>query len=118
MATTRKQDLTRMAATLEAWAGQIADLQAKARTAGAEQRLVVGSQIAALRQQRRGEAARAAGARGGGRARRRGVGGEGGGARGGRAGRGRGWGGGGGGGGQGGPKISPCRRRAGSHAED
>ena len=53
MATTRKQDLTRMAATLEAWAGQIADLQAKARTAGAEQRLLVGSQIAALRQQRR-----------------------------------------------------------------
>jgi hypothetical protein len=52
MATTRKQDLERMAATLEAWAGQIADLQAKAHTAGAEQRLVMSGQIAALRQQR------------------------------------------------------------------
>ena len=36
MATTRKQDLQHMAATLKAWAGQIADLQAKARSAGAE----------------------------------------------------------------------------------
>ena len=53
MATTRKQDLKRMVATLEAWAGQIADLQAKAHTAGAEQRLVMSGQIAALRQQRR-----------------------------------------------------------------
>ena len=34
MATTRKQDLQHMAATLEAWAGQIADLRAKARSAG------------------------------------------------------------------------------------
>src|SRR3954470_6680404 len=64
MATTRKQDLTRMAATLEAWAGQIADLQAKARTAGAEQRLLVRSQIAALRQQRRAYQARMADTRG------------------------------------------------------
>ena len=53
MASTRKQDLKRMVATLEAWAGQIADLQAKAHTAGAEQRLVMSGQIAALRQQRR-----------------------------------------------------------------
>jgi hypothetical protein len=64
MATTRKQDLTRMAATLEAWAGQIADLQAKARTAGAERRLLVGSQIAVLRQQRRAYEAQMADTRG------------------------------------------------------
>src|SRR5215213_6738045 len=64
MVTTRKQDLMRMAATLEAWAGQIADLQAKARTAGAEQRLVVISQIAALRQQQRAYAAQMADTRG------------------------------------------------------
>jgi len=64
MATTRKQDLTHMAATLEAWAGQIADLQAKARTAGAEQRLLVSSQIAALRQQQRAYAAQLADTRG------------------------------------------------------
>src|SRR3954454_19024397 len=64
MATTRKQDLTHMAATLEAWAGQITDLQAKARTAGAEQRLLVRSQIAALRQQRRGDEGRVADTRG------------------------------------------------------
>jgi hypothetical protein len=50
MATTRKQDLKRMVATLEAWAGQIADLQAKARSAGAEQQLVMGGQLTALRQ--------------------------------------------------------------------
>jgi hypothetical protein len=53
-----------MAATLEAWAGQIADLQAKARTAGAEQRLLVSSQIAALRQQRRAYEAQMAETRG------------------------------------------------------
>ena len=53
MATTRKQDLKRMVATLETWTGQIADLRAKAHTAGAEQRLVMSGQIAALRQQRR-----------------------------------------------------------------
>ena len=64
MATTRKQDLQHMAATLEAWAGQIADLQAKARTAGAEQRLLVSSQIAALRQQQRAYAAQLADTRG------------------------------------------------------
>jgi hypothetical protein len=64
MATTRKQDLTRMAATLEAWAGQIADLQAKARTAGAEQRLAMSDQIAALRQQRRAYEAQMADTRG------------------------------------------------------
>ena len=64
MATTRKQDLQHMAATLEAWAGQIADLQAKARTAGAEQRLVVNSQIATLRQQQRAYAAQLADTRG------------------------------------------------------
>ena len=64
MNTTRKQDLQHMAATLEAWAGQIADLQAKARTAGAEQRLVVSGQIAALRQQRRAYEAQMADTRG------------------------------------------------------
>jgi hypothetical protein len=52
MAMTRKQDLKRMATTLEAWTGQIADLRAKAHTAGAEQRLVMSGQIAALSQQR------------------------------------------------------------------
>ena len=34
MRSTRKQNLARMAAILEAWAAQIADLQAKASTAG------------------------------------------------------------------------------------
>jgi hypothetical protein len=38
-----------MAATLEAWAGQIADLQAKARSAPAERRQVMNGQLAALR---------------------------------------------------------------------
>src|SRR3954466_650284 len=64
MNTTRKQDLQHMAATLEAWAGQIADLQAKARSAGAEQRLLVISQIAVLRQQRRAYEAQMADTRG------------------------------------------------------
>ena len=53
MATTRKQDLKRMVATLETWTGQIADLREKAHRAGAEQRLVMSGQIAALRKRRR-----------------------------------------------------------------
>ena len=53
MRSTRKQDLARMAAILEAWAAQIADLQAKARTAGAAQQLTISGQLIALRQQRR-----------------------------------------------------------------
>ena len=53
MATGRRHDLKRMVAMLEAWKEQIADLQAKARTAGAEQQLVMSGKIAALRQLRR-----------------------------------------------------------------
>jgi cytochrome c1 len=53
MRTTRGQDLARMTATLETWAAQIADLQAKARTAGAAQQLAMSGQLTALRQQRR-----------------------------------------------------------------
>jgi hypothetical protein len=64
MATTRRQDLQRMAATLEAWAGQIADLQAKARSAGAERRQVMNGQLAALRRQRRAYEAQLADTRG------------------------------------------------------
>ena len=64
MATTRKQDLERMVATLEAWAGQIADLQAKARSAGAEQQLVMRGQLTALRQRRRAYEAQMADMRG------------------------------------------------------
>ena len=64
MASTRKQDLKRMVATLEAWAEQIADLRAKAHTAGAGQRLVMSGQIAALRQQRRTYEAQMADTRG------------------------------------------------------
>jgi len=52
MATTRKQDLKAMVATLETWAGQIADLEAKARTAGMERRRVMSAQIVDLRQRR------------------------------------------------------------------
>ena len=64
MATTRKQDLQHVAATLEAWAGQIADLRAKARSAGTERQLVMGRQLTALRQQQRAYAAQMAGTRG------------------------------------------------------
>ena len=64
MATTRKQDLQHMAATLEAWAGQIADLRAKARSAGTERQLVMGRQLTALRQQQRAYAAQMAGTQG------------------------------------------------------
>ena len=64
MATTRQQDLKRMAATLEAWAGQIADLQAEARSAGAERRQAMSGQLAALRQQRRAYEAQLADTRG------------------------------------------------------
>jgi hypothetical protein len=64
MATTRKQDLQHMAATLEAWAGQIADLRAKARSAGTERQLVMGGQLTALRQQQRAYAAQLADTRG------------------------------------------------------
>ena len=53
MATRRRHDLKRMVAMLEAWKEQIADLQAKARTAGTEQHLVMSGKIAALRQLRR-----------------------------------------------------------------
>jgi hypothetical protein len=52
MATTRKQDMEAMATTLEVWQGQIADLQAKAMTAGAERQQVMRQHIAALRQRR------------------------------------------------------------------
>jgi hypothetical protein len=64
MATTRKQDLERMVATLETWAGQIADLQAKARSAGAEQKRVMSGQLTALRQRRRAYEAQMADTRG------------------------------------------------------
>ena len=64
MATTHKQDLHHMAATLEAWAGQIADLRAKARSAGTERQLVMGRQLTALRQQQRAYAAQIAGTQG------------------------------------------------------
>ena len=49
---TRKGYGDRMAATLEEWSAQIADLQAKARSAGGEQRARIGRQVAALQQQR------------------------------------------------------------------
>lgn len=52
MAATRRQKLAAMAATLELWKSQIADLQAKARTAGAERQRVMREQIAVLRQRR------------------------------------------------------------------
>ena len=50
---TRKQDLERMVVTLKAWAGQIADLQAEARTAGPKQQLVMRQQLLVLRERRR-----------------------------------------------------------------
>ena len=50
--TTRKRYSDRMATTLKAWSAQIADLQAKARTAGGEQQARIGRQVADLRQQR------------------------------------------------------------------
>lgn len=52
MAATRRQKLEAMAATLELWKSQIADLQAKARTAGAERQRVMREQIIVLRQRR------------------------------------------------------------------
>ena len=64
MATTRKQDLQHMATTLTSWAGQIADLQAKARSAGTERQLVMGRELTALRQQQRAYAAQLADTRG------------------------------------------------------
>ena len=64
MATTRKQDLQHMAATLKSWAGQIADLRAKARSAGTERQLVIGRELTALRQQQRAYAAQLADTRG------------------------------------------------------
>jgi hypothetical protein len=53
VATGRTYDLRRMVVMLDAWKEQIADLQAKARTAGAEQHLVMSGKIAGLRQLRR-----------------------------------------------------------------
>jgi ERCC4-related helicase len=50
--TTRKRYSDRMAATLKAWSAQIADLQAKARSAGGEQQARIGRQVADLQQQR------------------------------------------------------------------
>ena len=50
--TTRKRYSDRMATTLKAWSAQIADLQAKARTAGGEQQARIGRQVATLQQQR------------------------------------------------------------------
>jgi hypothetical protein len=41
-----------MAATLKKWSAQIADLQAKARSAGGEQQTRIGRQVADLQQQR------------------------------------------------------------------
>jgi hypothetical protein len=49
---TRKGYGGRMAATLEEWSAQIADLQAKARSAGDEQRARIGHQVAALQRRR------------------------------------------------------------------
>ena len=53
---TRKRYRDRMAATLEEWSAQIADLQAKARSAGGEQQARIGRQVANLQQQRTGYA--------------------------------------------------------------
>ena len=50
--TTRKRYSDRMAATLKAWSAQIADRQAKARSAGGEQQARIGRQVANLQQQR------------------------------------------------------------------
>ena len=50
--TTHKRYSDRMAATLKAWSAQIADLQAKARSAGGEQQARIGRQVANLQQQR------------------------------------------------------------------
>ena len=52
MAATRKQSLEAMAVTLDLWKSQITDLQAKARTAGAERQRVMRDQIVVLRQRR------------------------------------------------------------------
>jgi hypothetical protein len=52
MTAARRRYLKQMAATLEEWSGQIADLEAKARSAGGEQLLLVGSRIAALCERR------------------------------------------------------------------
>jgi hypothetical protein len=49
---TRKRYSDRMAATLKKWSAQIADLQAKARSAGGEQQARIGRQVADLQQQR------------------------------------------------------------------
>ena len=48
--TTRKRYSDRMAATLKAWSAQIADRQAKARSAGGEQQARIGRQVANLQQ--------------------------------------------------------------------
>ena len=50
--TTRKRYSDRMATTLKAWSAQIADLQAKARTADGEQQARIGRKVADLQQQR------------------------------------------------------------------
>jgi hypothetical protein len=52
MMAARRRHLERMAATLDEWSGQIADLEAKARSAGGEQHLLIGRRIAALCERR------------------------------------------------------------------
>jgi hypothetical protein len=54
MIAARKRYLDRMSATLEEWSTQIADLQAKARSAGGEQQQLISRRIAALYEQRTG----------------------------------------------------------------
>jgi hypothetical protein len=49
--TTRKRYSDRMAATLKAWSAQIADLQAKAHSAGGAQQARISRQVADLQQQ-------------------------------------------------------------------
>ena len=50
--TTHKRYSDRMAATLKAWSAQIADRQAKARSAGGEQQARIGRQVDTLQRQR------------------------------------------------------------------
>ena len=50
--TTRKRYSDRMAATLKAWSAQIADLQAKAGSAGGEQQARIGRRVDTLQRQR------------------------------------------------------------------
>ena len=52
MTTTRESFADRMAATLEAWSAQIADLQAKGCSAGGEQQARIGRQVADLQKHR------------------------------------------------------------------